>query len=150
MENKYYTPSIEEFYEEFEYEYFTKDWIEENGIKKYEPTWCKFSYNKGEDYGNNLDDVEYQIETNQIRIKYLDKEDVESLGFKYNQLLDIFETTIQGRTDTSVFEYWLTLVDFQENKGWRLTINGEDNENSFNGIIKNKSELIKLLKQLGI
>ena len=79
--NKYYTPELEEFHVGFEYEYFTKDWVG----KDYTHTWVKLKFNQKEDYGNDLDNMVYFIETEQVRVKYLDREDIESLGFDLDQ-----------------------------------------------------------------
>ena len=132
-ENKYYTPELEEFHIGFEYE-----WLDEHNI------WHK------EETPLEITKEGFKDQTYGLRVKYLDKEDIESLGWVYNYLTKDFELSIQGRTDTSIFEYWLTLEDFNSTKGYRLTIDGEDNENSFNGVIKNKSQLKKLMKQLNI
>lgn len=144
-QNKYYIPSIEEFYVGFE---FYRLGFNDHPTFKGEDRhywYCDKIYNI-----SDLEFVEEDIKENMIKCKHLDKEDIESLGWNYNELTKDFETTIQGRTDTSIFEYWLSLVEFKDSVGWRLTIDGEDNENSFNGTIKNKSELKVLMKKLGI
>lgn len=72
------------------------------------------------------------------RVKYLDKEDIESLGFKYYDKIE----------DSIYFKY----------KSFRLAFNPIVNKVEivelgpchFRGSIKNKSELKVILKQIGI
>ena len=70
MESKYYTPSIEEFYVGFEYEvnYGENDWQKECLWAKPEVVTLPYM---------NLEN---------IRVKYLDKEDIESLGFEQESI----------------------------------------------------------------
>jgi hypothetical protein len=145
--NKYYTPTIDEFHVGFEYE-----------IKK-ESSWFVKHYNQGSlvdiyyNYNDDLDSIDFNENT--IRVKYLDQKDIESLGFIYDEhycegsqfykhinigdsftrfiVLDLFDNKI---TITKLMDYSKT-----------SRINGIK---LFQGKIKNKSELVKLLKQLGI
>jgi len=68
VETKYYTPSIEEFHVGFEYEYRTNgdDWIKHALFTKADLLEC-------------IDDLEEN--DNIIRTKHLDREDIESFGF---------------------------------------------------------------------
>jgi hypothetical protein len=136
MENKYYTPEIEEFHVGFEYESEEDPRI---------PTWEKQKVETYRDlancmeyYGNDAD-----VET---RVKHLDREDIESLGFILN-VVDCGE-------DTQYNE-----LGIRRNKegGYFGTFflddtHGEYNIQIFESFyrIKNKSELKRLLKQLGI
>jgi len=75
-----------------------------------------------------------------MKNKYLDKEDIESLGFK------------ESKTDINWYDYkndryWLYKED---TKDWKWIISDQQSEISFAGAIKNKSELKVLLKQLNI
>ena len=140
--DKYYTPDISEFYEGFEFEelienddeteewyqvvYHTNDFITDDGWIIQSPI-----------YDRGIEDW--------IRVKYLDKEDIESLGFEHDQ------TTKDGS-----YFYKGSLIDDNQ---WSLCKNGlsidiyDINNKSdfrFNGTIKNKSELKRLLKQLNI
>lgn len=63
MKDKYYTPSIEEFHVGFEFE--LKDPITQ--------IWVKFIFEE---------DKLWFIKSNISRVKYLNKEDIESLGFE--------------------------------------------------------------------
>ncbi len=138
--NKYYTPTVDEFHIGFEYEYQSYD-------KKY---WSKCTISKSDvtssnmDYcsSNGIEDAFNQIETNSVRVKYLDGEDIESLGFEFTQSIgqaDLFKNK-QG-----------CLLIFWNSTGNYIELSREDGYDlNFAGDCKNKSELIKLMKQLGI
>lgn len=127
MENKYYIPEIEEFHVGFEFEHksigkneWNKEVTEVIDIK-------------------NIEGIQRVIKNNDIRVKYLDKEDIESLGWKLHKL----------KVGTEEFE-------IIHNKKNNIVIKSSIDENMcypitrFNGTIKNKSELKKLMKQLNI
>ena len=127
-EEKYYTPSIEEFHVGFEYEVFDnlhKAWNKENN----------FFLQQG-DFKDP------------IRVKFLDREDIESLGWKYNM----------PWSGNHLFNY---IVNKKGDIPYRLYINYEthtliirhplsDGHEKFSGIIKNKSELKFIMKSLQI
>lgn len=156
MEDKYYIPKIEEFRAGFEFELqeYTHD----------EPTggWNEAMFgrllihNEGGMYSTDLKDVARWIKDDDVRVKYLDREDIESLKWEHDQ------TTKDG----AVF-YIGTLMD---EKQWMLTCynailrKGEDytylsivdvndkynSSNSFQGIVKNKSTLKQVMNMLNI
>lgn len=142
MENKYYTPTIEEFHVGFEFEQkigisvLTKDEV-----------WVKSIFS----IVPNSDELISMLREGIIRVKYLDREDIESLGFIISKN----------------FIYTGYNIIFEQNKRQLLfcpetkrlcisNITTTNNEGVFNlniifeGTIKNKSELQKLLVQLGI
>ena len=135
-ESEYYTPSIEEFYVGFEYEHLNKEC----------DSWLPCFYETMLDQRGNskLDELNMSLE----KVKYLDKEDIESLRWKDNSystfpngVIEVFKLkhyvfSYYRDEYSTVFEY--TILDELRNK--RLYL----------GEIKNKSELIKLLKQLNI
>jgi len=163
MENKYYTPSLEEFHVGFEFEklsvfidYKTLKVLklhEEDAIKKveqalkydkqisipHEKVWTKMRY-------SGLMRIQYikeYLDQDRIRVKYLDREDIESLGAinewvpRRNQdrceLLFTFNKT--------VFKCWFNDHRMEiERIGLRV----------FNGYIRNISELKTVLKMIGI
>jgi len=136
--NKYYTPKVEEFHVGFEYE--AKSNIGGNFFK------TAFGDSNGE-YTNELSDLYLDIKLNQIRVKYLDREDIESLGFKDS----VFERQNFGFNDTTYFniknlgrENHYT-IKYREENSW-----GGGEGILFQGQIKNKSELRKLMYQLNI
>ena len=149
--NKYYTPEIEEFFVGFEYEVFQKgEPYDSNYMYLVAPqendAWYKFTY-PDPFLGNNL---KRMFEIYKIRVKYLDKEDIESLGF--NQIAnDCFNLSIKeyrGRLNQEIrILVRQTILIYLA-----MDMNYKDKNNLvlFTGNIKNKSELIKLLKQLGI
>jgi hypothetical protein len=146
-ENKYYTPDISEFYSGFEYEYLDQN--------KKNPIWIKSN-----EFSNDWvydDNPHYAVSRNikegNIRVKYLDQEDIESLGFKLND----------SYKEEFVFNYDLKPVDNGYKFGIRLHFFGirliicdnldfgfNKERTYFDGIIKNISELKILLKQLNI
>jgi hypothetical protein len=95
------------------------------------PIYCALSFlNKSMEWRKKLG-----IE---IRVKYLDKGDIESLGFKY------IMTSYDGyyiKDDIELGIIW-------DHKRYQIKRKGEGI--IFVGAIKNKSELVKLLKQLNI
>ena len=142
--DKYYTPDISEFYIGFEYELQCIKPIKDNRfgimLKKQvfdSKRWSNVSWNV---------DFHYDLMNGRIRVKYLDKEDIESLGFSLkvetkfgvtfsNRLYSIILSKMKGNH----IEIYLTEPYTNESDGLK-----------FSGIIKNKSELKKLLKQLVI
>ncbi len=138
--SKYYTPEIEEFFVGFEYEskYLPKDEkfykaeFEEGSI-------CKMSK-----------DSEY-------RVKHLDREDIESLGGK---IIKVRDGGFNAQIYTSDYSFLDITYDsdthkiyiegFYQTKMVAKKTEGYDSHTIFQGIIKNKSEFKKLLKQLNI
>lgn len=129
-ENKYYTPTIEEFRVGFEYE--SQD-LCLNGI-----CWVKEKY-KGEELRTYLTD---ELERKEIRVKQLDREDIESLGLIY----------ISEDEYRTVFSIPNTEFELDLHKDRTIYIGNtetyECHKCLFDGKIKNKSELQVLLKQL--
>lgn len=128
MENKYYTPSIDEFYLGFEY-YFKNS-------NEQPPSY--YSY---EEFGRyeTLDELEDQILNDNIKVKYLDQNDIESLGWGFEENLQYCD---QFKYKSLEAYLWVikdeNLIEIQCEKTY------------FRGCIQNKSELKKLMKQIGI
>lgn len=142
--NKYYTPSLEEFHVGFEYEYetWTKGKWEKSEIEE---------YGEGGDTGHGYSiSLEDKIEDNKIRVKYLDKEDIENLGFTqitddcFNLPIKEYRGRLNQEVRVLVRETILIYLALDSNLG------DKDNIVLFTGTIKNKSELKTLLKWLGI
>ena len=143
-ENKYYIPTIDEFHVGFEYERLTP-----RPIATESEFWDELQMSIN---FLSLDDIDDEIIENEIRVKYLDKDDIESFGFIKNDL-----NMQQIYTD-----FFNMNKDCVKNKcPYRLYIDYDshlimikyplsDGQILFNGTIKNKSELKTLLKQLGI
>jgi hypothetical protein len=151
-EDKYYTPDISEFHVGFEYEF--SDWQNETPTE-----WNKAKFNLLEnptylESDSWLFNLQAEIDKKHIRVKYLDRKDIESLGFTRHD--------INGQIEC----YWINSDSPYYFKGDRLikdsTINNhyfiETSKNYtndepvqlFSGFIKNKSELKTLLKQISI
>lgn len=160
--NKYYTPSIEEFCVGFEYEIYDTKWsyeIQHLTGDQYkvlsEPTpvtdWYKEIYDLNKyvylkDSVECYNDLAEFISDNEIRVKYLSIEDVESLGFE-NSLDEPGEWfwSFKGNGDIQLY-YDDKITD--DTKGVGISIYNDNLV--FSGYVKNKSELVKLLKQLDI
>ena len=143
IEDKYYTPEIEEFHVGFEYESleigsqtkFNKDVVTDNHLYG--------------DYDQSTLLSELYFHPERARVKYLDKEDIESLGFKFKEGTE--SSYVKDNITMHVYyaKRWNTKND-------TITIFKRDLIRAvgktiiFSGTIKNKSELFKLLKQLGI
>ena len=155
-ESKYYIPTIEEFHVGFNYEIWEKklvyDKVWKFRVNKYifnekQVTQTFFNYNFIED-----------LREGKIKVKLLDKEDIESLGFISSNVIDVLKEEdefIKG------FEKNTYILYIQEDK--KLVIYNQKEydisnkitgncteEILFKGYIKNKSELRKLFKMLNI
>ena len=145
MENKYYTPTIEEFHVGFEYEELSgtdseggEDWSTREIIHS---------------FGAFDEDID-ALEDGFIRVKYLDKQDIEELGFKrlnskiLDNILDEYRIPYNDSTNEIisliiregrvVISYGYKETPLDKFKTW------------FAGYIKNKSELKRVLKMLDI
>ena len=142
MEAKYYTPKAEEFHVGFEYERKDED---ENWVRSVFPDRYVTGYDKWKI--TSLVEVVYDYLTDgeNCRVKHLDREDIEELGWKA-------ETKNGGyyKINKDGVFYWLSFELFYEGLGRNIEINGSGDFPSFDGHIKNKSELKRLMVQLGI
>lgn len=141
-DTRYYTPSIEEFHVGFEYEFklYGKD------------EWNSTVYDLTED----IEGFKSELEDEECRVKYLDKEDLESLGgikkgleyrFKHSKYRQFFAIWFYDDRENNILIRRKILRD-----GEKYTDRdaGFNEQRVFHGNIKNKSELKRLLKQLGI
>ena len=136
MKDKYYTPEIEEFHVGFEYE--------SSYLEDYD-TWKK----------EIIDTVDvgyfYSIYTGdavptEFRVKYLDREDIESLGF-YLQYPDLSSSPFINK---DIYKDNACIIDIRSNNIVSITKCNHPNTSTLVFKIKNKSELKRLLKQLNI
>jgi hypothetical protein len=145
--SEYYTPEIEEFHVGFEYEAHSDPRVED-GWTKEEADRFSLKYTIQED-----SDVDY-------RVKYLDKEDIESLGFTdyKHSAYDWYKFNKTIECPIANYNYCgARLLHDRSTSGiiimgyeYQFELDEDKNAvNLFRGIIKNKSELVKLLKQLG-
>ncbi|WP_372938815.1 hypothetical protein, partial [Seonamhaeicola sp.] len=82
-DNKYYTPTIEEFYVGFEYETLC-----ENGNVKDDSNWNKFIFGVYDNFEFDIegwsDVLKEYISHKLIRAKHLDREDIKECNFQYS------------------------------------------------------------------
>lgn len=145
MDNeKYYTPHIEEFYVGFEYEIFED--FDSNDTKK----WHEQIYGTN---GINNENIGYINNTllslNLVRVKYLNKEDIESLGWtphlnRSTEYYWIKKADISFYLDVNEFYIHIGMGLLESIKNIHLP------RTTFYGTIKNKSELKKIMQQIGI
>lgn len=146
--SKYYQPDISEFYVGFEYEYKlgaydkglkTKDEFDSKDWEKDVFDGQHFSYLDRALNGLNADSGLCHI-----RVKYLDRDCIESLDWVLPKVTDL-------TSDNLIFLNRYDDYDliFKKSKNF-VIIRRKKMHVIFQGTIKNKSELKKLLKQLGI
>ena len=153
-ESKYYIPTIEEFHVGFNYEIWEKklvyDKVWKFRVNKYifnekQVTQTFFNYNFTED-----------LREGKIRVKLLDKEDIESLGFNITKDNEEIELSLESKRyiggPSAGDDYKIIILYGLDNKEmwiYKKCNNGYE-YNLFKGLIKNKSELRKLFKMLNI
>lgn len=138
---EYYVPSLEEFHLGFEYE------EDDNNTDNWESEVV--------DKGLDLEFIDDLIHEGNIRVKYLDLEDIQSFGFKYDVNNSDFQEDwfINESKFESLGIQYLLFYNYEDNllRIERIVDCGTGNEDYlFYGYIKNKSELKRLLKQLKI
>jgi hypothetical protein len=139
---KYYTPEIEEFYVGFEYEIEYYDHGHGGG-------WIKMDTSNPHDIYQRKKELESNSKVVAVRVKYLDREDIESLDFarepvKYHHSFIRGDYKLCYLSDDNPTE--LTIL-----KRKKSNYLGESKYKLiFVGTIKNKSELKRILKQIGI
>lgn len=140
MENKYYTPSPSEFSIGFEYEAFI---LSSNG-SYLEESWLKIEADRY-DIEVMFDDAFKKDDfSEKYRVKYLDREDIESFGWKLFKQGNVNFFTFRMFTNDDIQMH----VSFGQTAkiGFSRREGGE-----FSGFsIKNKSELRKLMQMLNI
>ena len=144
--NKYYTPEIEEFRVGFEYE------ASPNGKE-----WIKFIFPKYPRAGIewNTDDP-YRIigRIKHCRVKYLDAQDIEELGFKPVIPYGVEDITKYRITSWTTNEHGdgVQILHEYPYKGKYFISFGQNEYNKplFKGTILNKSELKWILTRIGV
>jgi len=149
-DEKYYIPTIEEFHVGFEYE--------EKLVKYQNPGESKFHKNivktpKGIPY-------EMWLKDGSIRVKKLDKEDIESCGFILDKAKELTKNHIEFKMDNvdytklTLFQYMTDTLflsfNFVENEIHIHNGGIYEDSDSICLRIKNKSELKRVLKQIGL
>ena len=131
---KYYTPTIEEFHVGFEYEinnpchqgdtYYEEEVISRTNIESVLKNWKHFQ---------------------EYRVKYLDQEDIESLGFVYTET-DKYNPHGVKHTYIKTTSYGEVEIRHYPDT-YHISI--DDGNTLFSGKVKNKSELKRILKMIG-
>lgn len=134
MKNKDYTPDISEFHVGFEYEEINITYHDYNISDE---NWYYMAC-----YANDMDieDIDNQLNCGNIRVKYLDKKDIEELGWKKDSYNAIINTFTKDKY----------VLELNSNNRIIIIDNQFGEEIHFNGYIKNKSELKKIMKMIGI
>jgi len=140
--NKYYTPSIEEFHVGFKFELLEP--LKQGAVSAFEG-WQKLTVKDISLLSNRY--FKELFKQKYIRVKYLDSIDIQDLGF---ELLhndgDALEFNIADKYDEITylwFDYETHNIDIYVGDGY-------DKDYLFRGTIKNKSELKKVLKMIGV
>ena len=139
MNNKYYTPKIEEFHVGFECEWQSRVRNE---------TWNK-QISDTDLVSIAYDAIEHSDEDEpfeeQFRVKYLDKDDIEECGWRGQKTNSVYFTK-----DNYRLVHWIT--DAERTINIYETYDGGTQEECIvrKAKIKNKKEFIKMLKQLEI
>jgi len=122
MDNLYYIPEIEEFHVGFEFEYA-------NSRK-----WTKCNV---EIYFDFFESLVEDIVSEKIRVKYLDRQDIENCGFIFTGSENSDILWFRNKSEIKLTFHKDVVKIFDE---FNLPV--------FSGKIRNKSELKKLLKQI--
>jgi|SRR6185312_3707534 len=133
IKEKYYTPTSEEFHLGFEFQFLTGG-----------TTWKPFVLDN-----NRIERVFENLRDNpeMFRVKYLSRECIESLGWIGDEISG-FDTRYLYYPPKS--DKFIVRDYFELNHGEISSIVSPNNNTVFMGRIKNKSELKKLMSQLGI
>ena len=154
-DSKYYTPSIEEFHPGFEFEaHHHKDWYFGEGGDK----WVNLKWDAFLDWGHfGLANIEGAIQKGWLRVKYLDREDIESQDWKFkdaNGMRSWYEIETSGnRLPTGNGKFWkLYLIHDPKYNVVQIEAGVSDGDRCtfYEGVIKNKSQLKLILQWTGI
>jgi hypothetical protein len=144
MENKYYTPKIEELHVGFECEIQSSYGWQKGSYPTIfqEDTLSGFEVNDLGVFKTLEKRYKY------LRVKYLDREDIESLGW----VKSLYKTTEVYQLDKFVITSYSRLEEDGLVIDISLLPSFKDSElrRIFRGIIKNKSELKRVMEQLTI
>jgi hypothetical protein len=148
--NKYYTPDITEFHVGFEYE--TRDRL---SVLLESRKWNHSTFNKF----NDMKSIRMCLDTDrfEIRVKHLDQEDIEGLllplGFEHEESyskteIKMINGSIWDKAVTVSLYNGIVCIKKYEFTGDE---NCRDNcWNVFSGTIRNRSELKRVLTQIGV
>ena len=140
--NKYYTPSIEEFHIGFEFEEWENPaFTNEEWIAKKIDYFTDLEYVCFPKIDKHLEN--YILGTSLFRVKYLDSEDIESLGFKFIKVGWSEASKIFRCNRYRGYELYLR-------EGNTVHISTSSGLTMFEGVVKNKSMLKQVLEMIGV
>jgi len=154
---QYYTPDISEFYVGFEYELHKgyEDFInDEQDVIEMHNVFNEKVVEKGE----SLIWLQHLLERDDVyvRVKYLDEDDILSFGFSdliYNDEESSLDSWNRYRYENNKWTIYVessSWYNYPSKDGVWLRIGAPGMSNwRYNGKIKNKSELGKILKMIG-
>lgn len=151
--NKYYTPEIEEFHVGFEYEVFQKGTPYDPSILttfpvNEEDTWNKYTF-PDPFFGYRVDIL---LQKQTVRTKYLDREDIESLGWRYKSKATDIWFEKEGSFDMFGWTTYKATLHYglHDKKLTIFVLDGIEEHILYRGRCNNKSELRRILNQLNI
>lgn len=156
MESNYYTPDIDEFYEGFEFEGL----VSEPGHQ----SWSQVEFRLS-DYQHVQDALGIHSYPNayydEVRVRCLDEDDLKELGFEYQHADKDGRTYNCYKLNKSVvvanIRPWYNECElyihhyYNWDNAFTIYLSyRKDYRVVFDGVLKNKSELIKTLKAIGV
>lgn len=171
MNEKYYTPTLEEFHIGFEYETYNMsgggyvimdfsdgEWTFETVQEPTHHMWFKDIFRLPKmplDTVSDLKEIDHRIKEDRIRVKYLDEDDLIELGwkriggkwhkYKWYELINISEKL--GYFNYVIFRNYGERSFIIAYRGDPNKYPKCDEQHLFEGIIKNKSEMKRIMKQ---
>ena len=142
-ESRYYTPEIEEALQ------LIGNYPDESPISfdhspvMYKEVRCVIDgYDSGLGFMVYDENCErhFEVFADDLRVKYLDREDIESLGWKFYQEEYTYKM--------NKWRLWFDPISNNVRIAYKLM--SENELTKFKGIVKNKSELKRIMKQVGI
>lgn len=141
METKYYTPKDEEFHIGFEFESKIGNGLIHPSFYEENQEWKQTVVQQGDFFTT--------IDPKSVRVKFLDQEDIEGLGWYHDQTTKDGAVFFFGSFDQFSLICHNHHLKFDDNYT-NVRISVMLGDNLFDGKIKNKSELKRLMVQLGI
>lgn len=149
---RFYTPEISEFHVGFEFEISISRARSADNVTS---EWCPVILDKGNGTHSDLALAEYMRGTfskrntdlnNSVRVKHLDREDIESLGFKITASESKpYGEYLQGKLNG--MELWFAHL---KGKTPYISLKSSHYNGNMKVYLKNKSELKRILRQIGV
>jgi hypothetical protein len=150
MENKYYTPNIEEFHVGFEFEFYNS-----NGHFVFEAGegWHKAKWGTCPEF-RFTDNMQYFIINGLVRVKYLDVRDIESVGVKEEKVDPVSFRPFMSDGNDKIEERKTFIkkhiqICWWESIPYSIVII-DNKEIMYQGSCKNLSKLKQILTDIGV